>query len=90
MNPQNEREIAEERVDKKIGFFIHLIVYIGVNSLLAFLNLTREHESLWFLWVLGGWGLGLLFHGLVVFVFQGDHASLKERLIQREMKSQHE
>jgi 2TM domain len=88
MNEQITRDRAERRVEKKIGFYIHALVYAAVMSLLAGLNLAREHATLWFLWPLFGWGAGLAFHGLSVFLFDGVNPSLKERMIEREMKSE--
>jgi hypothetical protein len=86
MNDQHTREHAERRVEKKIGFYVHAIVFVAVMSLLAGLNLARNPQNLWFLWPLFGWGIGLLFHGLSVFVFRNHHPSFKERMIEREMK----
>ena len=28
-------------------------------------------DALWFYWPLFGWGIGILIHGLTVFVFEG-------------------
>lgn len=35
---------------------------------LAVLNLVRKPDKLWVLWVAGGWGLGVLLHGVLAFV----------------------
>jgi hypothetical protein len=85
MEDQEAYQRAKKRVEAKIGFYTHLAVYLGVNILLIIINLTRSRESLWFFWPLLGWGIGLLFHGLGVFVFSGP-SSLKERMILKEMK----
>jgi hypothetical protein len=80
-------ERAKKRVEAKIGFYVHLAVYVGVNLLLVAINLTRSPQSLWFMWPLFGWGIGLLFHGLSVFVFPGRRLeTVKERMIEEEMK----
>lgn len=50
----------------KRGFWIHLSVYVLVNILLAVLDLTRNPDKTWFYWVLGGWGIGVVAHGLAV------------------------
>ena len=69
----SEEEIYQEakrRVEEKKGFFIHLSVYILVNSLLVIIwAFPSGGGNPWFLWPLGGWGIGLLFHFLGVFVF---------------------
>ncbi len=48
------------------GFITHLFVYVAVNLLLAFINLTQTPTELWFQWPLLGWGLALFAHGLVL------------------------
>jgi hypothetical protein len=80
-------ERAKKRVEAKVGFYIHLAVYVGVNLLLLMINLTRSPQYLWFKWPLLGWGIGLLFHGLSVYLFSGGKfQSIKERMIEEEMK----
>ena len=65
-------ERAKKRIEAKIGFYIHLAVYVGVNLLLLIINLVRSHQYLWFKWPLLGWGIGVFFHGLSVFAFSGE------------------
>lgn len=88
MTREDQRKIAEKRAEKQIGFFVHLIVYIGVNTILAIINLTTNHDSLWFLWPLAGWGVGLLLHGLGVFVLRKQNLAIRDWLIRREVESQ--
>ena len=62
---------AEKRVAEKRGFFIHLIVYIAVNILLVLIWAFAAGGGFpWFIFPLAGWGIGILFHFLGVFVFQ--------------------
>lgn len=86
MEHQEAYEKAKKRVEAKMGFYIHLAVYIGVNLLLIAINLVTAPDKLWFKWALMGWGIGLFFHGLGVFAsFKGD--SIKERMIEKEMET---
>ena len=63
-------KLAKERVEAKKGFFVHLAVYIIVNIVLVTIWATAAGRgNPWFLWPLGGWGIGILFHGLSVFFF---------------------
>ncbi|MEW6186803.1 MAG: 2TM domain-containing protein [Thermodesulfobacteriota bacterium] len=87
MEDQELYRRAEKRVAAKIGFYIHLFVYLGVNALLLVINLTASPESLWFYWPLLGWGIGLFFHGLGIFVFSGP-SSWKAKMIQKEMEKE--
>ncbi len=78
-------------MEAKIGFYIHLAVYVGVNALLIIVNLTNSPQYLWFKWPLLGWGIGVLFHGLAVFVFSGSQfKAVKEKMIEEEMKKNSE
>ncbi|MGH7897839.1 MAG: ATP-binding protein [Candidatus Binatia bacterium] len=65
---------ARRRAAAEMGFYVHLMSYLGVIAFLAFLNLLTTWYP-WFLWPAAGWGLGLFFHYMGVF---GTHA-LKQR-----------
>ena len=70
--PMTEEEIykkARKRVEEKKGFFSHLAVYIVVNALLVLIWALTDRGHPWFVWPLGGWGIGLVFHFLGVFLF---------------------
>ena len=70
MSEQEIYQEAKKRVEEKKGFFIHFTVYILVNILLIIIwAFPAGGGAPWFLWPLGGWGIGLLFHFLGVFVF---------------------
>jgi hypothetical protein len=87
MHDQDAHEKARKRVEAKFGFYVHLTVYVAVNILLLVLNLTHSPQYLWFLWPLFGWGIGIGFHALAIFVFSPGSA-IKEQMIEREMKRQ--
>jgi len=63
---RQERE-AFRYVRKLKGFYIHLYVYVIVVASQVALNLVVSPRHLWSLWMAGGWGLGLLMHGSLVF-----------------------
>lgn len=74
-------EHAEKRVEARKGFFFHLIAYIAVNIMLVLIWAFAAGGGYpWFIFPLGGWGIGLLFHGLGVFVFlqTSDKASIEK------------
>ena len=74
-------EEAKKRVEEKKGFYIHLTVYIVVNIGLVLLwAFAADRGFPWFVFPLGGWGIGLLFHYLGVFVFEGksDRAAIEK------------
>jgi len=78
---------AKASVEAKVGFFIHLSVYIVVNVALIIINISISSEYLWFKWPLIGWGIGVLFHALGVFVFSG-RTIITKQMIEKEMKKE--
>jgi hypothetical protein len=87
MNDQDILRRAEKRVEAKLGFYIHLGVYILVNGIMVAVNLMTSPETYWFIWPLIGWGIGVLFHGLSVFVF-GDGLAIRKKMIDAEIRRQ--
>jgi len=77
------RDDAELRA-KEI-FFAHLGIYVGVNALLAYLDLSTNPERTWFYWPLAGWGAGLAAHAIGVFV---THRAT-DRVLQRVERREH-
>ncbi|OWW22659.1 2TM domain-containing protein [Noviherbaspirillum denitrificans] len=74
--------IARRRVERKIGFRIHLAVYLAVNTGLVLVNFLFTPARIWAFWPMLGWGIGLLFHGLAV----SQHgAAWKQRMIENEL-----
>ena len=68
----SEEEIyrqARKRVEEKKGFYVHFAVYIIVNIILVIIWAATGAGYPWFRFPLGGWGIGILFHFLGVFVF---------------------
>ena len=79
---------AEERVDRKIRFYINFTAYIIVNAMLAILNWLYTPEFWWVAFPLFFWGIGVLKDFLMAFVFfdSFDSESYRERKIQEEME----
>ena len=74
-------EQAKKRVEAKKGFFIHLTVYIIVNIILVLIWAFAAGGGFpWFIFPLGGWGIGIIFHFLGVFAFEGksDRAAIEK------------
>ena len=86
MNNQQNYEQVQKRVEAKYGFYVHLTVFLAVNLLLVIINLSNLSEGIWFIYPLMGWGVGLLFHALGVFLFAGRGTMITEKMIEKEMK----
>jgi 2TM domain len=86
MNEINPRlQDARRQVERKIGFYLHLAIYLIVNSGLLLLNFLHNPGQPWALGPILGWGIGLLFHGLAVFL-RAPGAQWKQRMIERELQ----
>jgi len=66
VNDKREEE-AFRHVRRLRGFYVHLAQYLFVNLALLAINLIFMPQRLWVLWVIGGWGIGLLAHAFSVF-----------------------
>ena len=77
--PDEERLArARRRVSALKGFYIHLFAFAAVLTGLAILNAILG-PPWWVLWVLLGWGLGVLAHGLVVLASTSQAIAAWER-----------
>ncbi|MFJ7991076.1 2TM domain-containing protein [Peribacillus frigoritolerans] len=77
---------AKKRVENLKAFYIHLMVYILVNVMLIAINLLTDSSYWWFLYPLGGWGIGILIHGITILA-QGNFGSeWEERKIKEYME----
>ena len=83
---------ARKRVEAKKGFFVHLTVYIIVDIMLVLIWAFPAGGGFpWFVFPLGGWAIGILFHFLWAFVFSRQTAWERkevEKEVERLRKSQ--
>ena len=88
MTPQDIDRLARKRAGAKLGWYIHAGVY-GLVNLTLFL-LASQMADLgrrpWTIYPALGWGLGLLLHGVSVFLL-GTGSGLRERMVQREREA---
>ena len=85
---ESEAEVlrrARRRARAEVGFYTHLMSYLGVIAFLALINLLTTRYP-WFVWPTLGWGIGLFAHYMAVF----GSRMLKERYfdpaIEREVR----
>lgn len=84
MKTQNVEQTAYQNAKLKVEFRIHLFSYIAVNLILAVVNILLSPETLWVIWPVLGWGIGLAVHAINVHF--ATNSSVKERMIEKEMK----
>lgn len=73
--------LARRRAGAKIGWYIHAAIYLCVNTGLLLLSWSQGRH--WGLYPALGWGLGLLAHGVAVWVLMPG-GSVMQRLVARE------
>jgi signal transduction histidine kinase len=78
---------ARRRASAELGFYSHLMSYLGVIAFLALVNLLTTRYP-WFVWPALGWGVGLFAHYMAVF----GSRKLRERYfypaVEREVRRQ--
>ena len=68
-SPEEIDHLARKRAGAKLGFYGHLAVYTAVNLFLFALSFLGNRP--WSPFPLLGWGLGLVLHGISVFLRGG-------------------
>jgi len=76
---------ARKRAQAELGFYIHLVSYLGVIGMLALINLFTTWYP-WFLWPAMGWGIGLFSHYMGVFGGRMLRERYFEPAIEREVR----
>ncbi|MBE7368580.1 2TM domain-containing protein [Ramlibacter pallidus] len=75
--------LARKRAGAKLGWYVHAAVYLVVNVGMFAAWQFGLRSRPWSAYPVLGWGLGLVLHGLSVFVLGGGSA-WREQLVQRE------
>jgi hypothetical protein len=83
LSTEELEHLAQKRAGAKLAFFAHLAVYLCVNAFLLARSDVGFGTRPWSAGPLFGWGLGVLLHGVSVFVLGGG-SSMRERMVQRE------
>jgi len=64
---QRAYQDARRRVRALRFFYMHALIYVGVNALLIVINLVTSPERPWVRAPLMGWGIGLAVHGIMTW-----------------------
>jgi signal transduction histidine kinase len=85
MPEDDARRRARRRATAEAAFFGHLMTYLAVIALLAFINLVTGGGP-WFLWPAFGWGIGLLSHFMSLFGSRMVRERFFEPALERELR----
>ena len=88
MDETERYERAQARVRSLRAFYKHATVFVLVNLGLLVVNLVTSRHTLWFLWVVLGWGIGLAVHALRVLGLRGRRlgSNWERRKVREEME----
>jgi hypothetical protein len=85
MDPNEEslRTLARKRVQARVGFVVHFLMYAVVNAGLFFIWAYSGRGYPWFVWPLLCWGAAVLVHGVMLWI--GPDSRGEERAVEREL-----
>lgn len=86
LSPEELDALARRRAGAKLGWYVHAIAFVLVNTLLFAMSRYAFGTRPWSVYPLLGWGLGLVLHGVSVFLL-GSGSGLRERMVQREREA---
>ena len=66
-NVSADEALALAHVRRIKGFYIHFAQYVAIIIFLAIINIIVSPHYYWVIFVVLGWGSGVLVHGLRVF-----------------------
>ncbi len=78
---------AEKRVRAKMRFYKHLTFFVSINSLLFLINILTSARVLWFIYPFLVFSVPLALHAAKTYIVP-DHSSVKERLLEEELKKE--
>ena len=79
------RRRARLNAGARFSVLVHLVAYVSINLLLAFINMLTFAGHWWVLWPVFGWGVGLLCH-MVAALLVPSIGSVRRRLYQQELE----
>jgi hypothetical protein len=68
---KNNVEVKKEQMSnsqQRKDFKSHLFAFLAINGFLVLLNLVVSPGNFWAIYPILGWGLGLLLHGIKVYI----------------------
>ena len=86
MTPEDLDRLARRRANAKLGWYVHAMAFVLVNALIFAMSRYAFGTRPWSAYPLLGWGLGLVLHGVSVFLL-GSGSGLRERMVQREREA---
>ena len=86
LSPEELDTLARRRANAKLGWYVHAVAFVLVNAVIFAMSRYAFGSRPWSVYPLLGWGLGLVLHGISVFLL-GTGGGLRERMVQREREA---
>ena len=83
MSAEEIERVARKRAGAKLGWYVHAAIYLVVNGAMFLASMYGLRQRPWTIYPALGWGLGVMLHGIAVFLL-GSGSSLRESLVQKE------
>jgi hypothetical protein len=83
LSPEEIERLAQKVASAKLRWYMHAALYVAVNLFLFAMSRYAFGTRPWSVAPLLGWGVGLVLHGISVFVL-GAGGGLRERMVQKE------
>lgn len=77
--------LAYSRLNRVKSFYNHLIKFVLIVAALGVFNYLKTPTKPWIMWVIIGWGAGLIWHAYRTFV-RGFNPEWKKSYIEKQMK----
>lgn len=84
MNEEELREAAVKRIKERREFGMHVVAYVVVNAMLTGIWALSGGGYFWPMWVMLGWGVGLVLHGASLIF---ENRPILDEQIEREMRN---
>lgn len=85
-NEIDERALARKRIQDRRDFAMHCVAYVVVNLAVWATWALTGGDYPWPIWMTVPWGIGLVLHGLVTFLFD---RPVTEATVDRELERMH-
>lgn len=84
MNDQEKLKKAKKRVQEKLAFIQHCVIYVFCIIMFVILNYTITPHYTWWYWPALGWGIGIVSHFLSITKLYTK--KIEKEWIQKELK----
>ena len=83
LSPVEIDRVARKRASAKLRWYAHVVIYLVANAAMFAASFYGLRQRPWSVYPALGWGLGVVLHGIAVFVL-GAGSELREAMVRKE------